>query len=158
MKTQYNNQPPVSTMLTLKIENRKQFRHRWTKTPPPPPRVPPHEFRTPNTFCLALLPAHACLSFPRGTFIYLLCGRQGHIALARAVFPEDTMGSKLDVLARLSLWEAGLDYRHGTGHGALRVCVCLHVRLCVYHSHENSYGFPYKLACALFYCLQDVIG
>ncbi|CAN0157101.1 unnamed protein product, partial [Laminaria digitata] len=42
---------------------------------------------------------------------------QGHIALARAVFPEDTMGSKLDVLARLALWEAGLDYRHGTGHG-----------------------------------------
>ncbi|CAM9544006.1 unnamed protein product, partial [Ectocarpus fasciculatus] len=41
----------------------------------------------------------------------------GHIALARAVFPEDTMGSKLDVLARLALWEAGLDYRHGTGHG-----------------------------------------
>eukprot|EP00752_Nemacystus_decipiens_P008249 g7376.t1 len=42
---------------------------------------------------------------------------KGHIALARAVFPEDTMGSKLDVLARLALWEAGLDYRHGTGHG-----------------------------------------
>ncbi|CBN78834.1 conserved unknown protein [Ectocarpus siliculosus] len=41
---------------------------------------------------------------------------KGHIALARAVFPEDTMGSKLDVLARLALWEAGLDYRHGTGH------------------------------------------
>lgn len=42
---------------------------------------------------------------------------QGHIALARATFPEDTMGSKLDVLARVALWEAGLDYRHGTGHG-----------------------------------------
>lgn len=49
---------------------------------------------------------------------------QGHIALARAVFPEDTMGSKLDVLARLALWEAGLDYRHGTGHGTvLFMCV-----------------------------------
>ncbi|CAM9376711.1 unnamed protein product, partial [Sphacelaria rigidula] len=42
---------------------------------------------------------------------------KGHIALARATFPEDTMGSKLDVLARVALWEAGLDYRHGTGHG-----------------------------------------
>lgn len=42
---------------------------------------------------------------------------KGHIALARAVFPENTMGSKLDVLARMALWEHGLDYRHGTGHG-----------------------------------------
>lgn len=42
---------------------------------------------------------------------------KGHIALAKAVFPEGTMGSKLDVLARMALWEAGLDYRHGTGHG-----------------------------------------
>lgn len=50
---------------------------------------------------------------------------KGHIALARAVFPEDTMGSKLDVLARLALWEAGLDYRHGTGHGASVVDVCV---------------------------------
>lgn len=49
------------------------------------------------------------------------CAWQGHIALARAVFPEDTMGSKLDVLARLALWEAGLDYRHGTGHGAQEI-------------------------------------
>lgn len=42
---------------------------------------------------------------------------QGHIALASAVFPEDTPGVALDVLARGPLWNLGLDYRHGTGHG-----------------------------------------
>ncbi len=42
---------------------------------------------------------------------------KGHIALARAVFPEGTTGSQLDALARKPLWEAGLDYDHGTGHG-----------------------------------------
>ncbi len=34
-----------------------------------------------------------------------------------AVFPEGTTGSQLDVLARLPLWQVGLDYDHGTGHG-----------------------------------------
>jgi Xaa-Pro aminopeptidase len=42
---------------------------------------------------------------------------KGHIALARAVFPPGTSGRQLDLLARQSLWEAGLDYAHGTGHG-----------------------------------------
>ena len=42
---------------------------------------------------------------------------KGHIALARAVFPHGTTGGQLDTLARLSLWEAGLDFAHGTGHG-----------------------------------------
>ncbi|OJX71350.1 aminopeptidase P family protein [Magnetospirillum sp. 64-120] len=42
---------------------------------------------------------------------------KGHIAIARAVFPEGTTGSQLDVLARRALWENGLDYDHGTGHG-----------------------------------------
>jgi len=42
---------------------------------------------------------------------------QGHIALARAVFPRGTRGSQLDALARQFLWQAGLDYAHGTGHG-----------------------------------------
>ena len=42
---------------------------------------------------------------------------KGHIALARAVFPEGTTGSQLDTLARYHLWQAGLDYDHGTGHG-----------------------------------------
>ncbi|MDX2233802.1 MAG: M24B family metallopeptidase, partial [Hyphomonadaceae bacterium] len=42
---------------------------------------------------------------------------KGHIALSRVRFPAGTTGSALDALARLSLWEAGFDYDHGTGHG-----------------------------------------
>ncbi|UAK26772.1 aminopeptidase P family protein [Sphingomonas nostoxanthinifaciens] len=42
---------------------------------------------------------------------------KGHIALARAVFPEGTRGTQLDTLARQHLWAAGVDYAHGTGHG-----------------------------------------
>ncbi len=42
---------------------------------------------------------------------------KGHIAIARAVFPNGTRGSQLDTLARQFLWQAGLDYAHGTGHG-----------------------------------------
>jgi Xaa-Pro aminopeptidase len=42
---------------------------------------------------------------------------KGHIAVARAVFPEGTRGSQLDSFARQHLWQAGLDYAHGTGHG-----------------------------------------
>jgi len=42
---------------------------------------------------------------------------KGHIAIARAVFPKGTSGAQIDVLARLSLWQAGLDFDHGTGHG-----------------------------------------
>ncbi len=42
---------------------------------------------------------------------------KGHIALASARFPVGTRGSQLDTLARRPLWEAGLDYDHGTGHG-----------------------------------------
>ena len=42
---------------------------------------------------------------------------KGHIAIARAVFPKGTAGSQLDTLARAALWQAGVDYAHGTGHG-----------------------------------------
>ena len=42
---------------------------------------------------------------------------KGHIALATAKFPEGTTGTALDSFARRPLWEAGLDYDHGTGHG-----------------------------------------
>ena len=42
---------------------------------------------------------------------------RGTIELAMAVFPEKTSGANLDILARRALWEEGLDYRHGTGHG-----------------------------------------
>lgn len=42
---------------------------------------------------------------------------QGHIAIDTAVFPKGTRGGQLDSFARRPLWEAGLDYAHGTGHG-----------------------------------------
>jgi Xaa-Pro aminopeptidase len=42
---------------------------------------------------------------------------KGHIALGRARFPRGTTGSQLDALARTALWQVGLDYDHGTGHG-----------------------------------------
>jgi len=42
---------------------------------------------------------------------------QGHIAIDSAIFPEGTSGKQLDVLARKALWQDGLNYMHGTGHG-----------------------------------------
>ena len=42
---------------------------------------------------------------------------KGHTSLARIVFPEDIGGERLDTLARQPLWQMGLDYMHGTGHG-----------------------------------------
>jgi len=42
---------------------------------------------------------------------------KGHIAIAAAVFPDGTTGAQLDPLARLALWQAGIDFDHGTGHG-----------------------------------------
>jgi Xaa-Pro aminopeptidase len=42
---------------------------------------------------------------------------KGHIAIARAIFPDGTTGAQLDSFARQSLWAAGLDFDHGTGHG-----------------------------------------
>jgi len=42
---------------------------------------------------------------------------KGHIAIATAVFPDGTSGAQLDTLARVPLWQAGLDFDHGTGHG-----------------------------------------
>ena len=42
---------------------------------------------------------------------------KGHIAIARAVFPDGTTGAQLDSFARQFLWAQGLDFDHGTGHG-----------------------------------------
>jgi len=42
---------------------------------------------------------------------------KGHIAIAKAIFPEGTRGAQLDALARINLWKEGLSYLHGTGHG-----------------------------------------
>lgn len=42
---------------------------------------------------------------------------KGHIGIATAQFPEGTRGSQIDILARKALWDRGLNYGHGTGHG-----------------------------------------
>lgn len=42
---------------------------------------------------------------------------KGHIAISTARFPKGTSGAQLDTLARTALWQAGLDFDHGTGHG-----------------------------------------
>jgi Xaa-Pro aminopeptidase len=42
---------------------------------------------------------------------------KGHTAIATARFPVGTSGAQIDALARVALWQAGLDYDHGTGHG-----------------------------------------
>ena len=42
---------------------------------------------------------------------------KGHIAIARALFPDGSTGAQLDPLARQFLWRDGLDFDHGTGHG-----------------------------------------
>ena len=50
---------------------------------------------------------------------------KGHIALDQAVFPQGTNGAQLDILARQFLWQEGLDYDHGTGHG-VGTFLCVH--------------------------------
>ena len=42
---------------------------------------------------------------------------KGHIAIATLVFPRGVGGAHIDAFARRALWQAGLDYDHGTGHG-----------------------------------------
>ncbi len=42
---------------------------------------------------------------------------KGHIALAALRFPAGTTGAQIDAFARAALWQAGIDYDHGTGHG-----------------------------------------
>lgn len=42
---------------------------------------------------------------------------KGHIALAMAKFPAGTRGVQLDILARMPIWQRGMNFLHGTGHG-----------------------------------------
>ena len=50
---------------------------------------------------------------------------KGHINLAMARFPKGISGSQLDALARYALWQVGLDFDHGTGHG-VGSYLCVH--------------------------------
>ena len=61
---------------------------------------------------------------------------RGHLNLAAVKFPQGVSGQNLDVLARGPLWEAGMDYNHGTGHG---VGYILGV-------HEGPQRFHWRLA------------
>ncbi|XP_075071823.1 xaa-Pro aminopeptidase 1 isoform X2 [Mixophyes fleayi] len=69
--------------------------------------------------------------YEKECFTYVL---KGHIAVCSAVFPNGTKGHLLDSFARSALWESGLDYLHGTGHG---VGSFLNV-------HEGPCGISYK--------------
>ncbi|XP_072280200.1 xaa-Pro aminopeptidase 1 isoform X2 [Pyxicephalus adspersus] len=69
--------------------------------------------------------------YQKECFTYVL---KGHIAVSAAVFPNGTKGHLLDSFARAALWESGLDYLHGTGHG---VGSFLNV-------HEGPCGISYK--------------
>lgn len=60
---------------------------------------------------------------------------QGHIRLAMARFPRGVSGENLDVLARQPLWQQGLDYDHGTGHGVG----------CVLSVHEAPPSFRWRI-------------
>ncbi len=64
---------------------------------------------------------------------------KGHIAIACAVFPKGANGGQIDAFARRALWEAGLDYDHGTGHG---VGAFLSV-------HEGPQNISKRPSCAL---------
>ena len=67
---------------------------------------------------------------------------KGHIALSTVVFPVGTTGHTLDILARVPLWQAGLDYRHGTGHGVGAYLNVHEVGLfCLYSSTERGRRF-----------------
>lgn len=52
--------------------------------------------------------------FEKDSFTRVL---KGQIGLCTTVFPQKTKGQFLDTIARKHLWDAGLDYAHGTGHG-----------------------------------------
>jgi len=64
---------------------------------------------------------------------------KGHIALATVRFPQGTTGSNLDALARHALWQHGLDYDHGTGHG-------VGVYLGVHEGPQRISKMPNKIA------------
>jgi len=72
--------------------------------------------------------------FERECFTRVL---QGHIALDTLVFPNGTTGYIIDAIARRPLWQVGLDFRHGTGHG---VGAFLNV-------HEGPHGIGTRITC-----------
>ncbi|KAL4640196.1 xaa-Pro aminopeptidase 1 isoform X1 [Arapaima gigas] len=70
-------------------------------------------------------------AYEKECFTYVL---KGHIAVSSAIFPNGTKGHLLDSFARSALWDCGLDYLHGTGHGVG----------CFLNVHEGPCGISYK--------------
>ncbi|XP_052772140.1 xaa-Pro aminopeptidase 1-like [Mya arenaria] len=66
---------------------------------------------------------------------------KGHINLCRSVFPNGLKGTLLDSFARAALWEAGLDYLHGTGHG-VGSFLNVHEGPCGIHQRINPHEVP----------------
>lgn len=85
--------------------------------------------------CYLLLPLTFSISCPLWLMKAYTRVLQGHIGLATAKFPDGTPGFMIDAFARRHLWDAGLDYQHGTGHGvgaALNVHEGPHVSLALF--------------------------
>lgn len=72
------------------------------------------QYRDGTTDITRMMPVGAVSEEMRDRFTRVL---KGHIAIDTAVFPDGTIGGHIDAFARRPLWEAGLDYAHGTGHG-----------------------------------------
>jgi len=66
---------------------------------------------------------------------------KGHLALARVKFPKGLAGINLDSLARFYLWQFGLDYQHGTGHG-VGAFLGVHEGPCAISSRNNCQLLP----------------
>ncbi len=72
------------------------------------------QYRDGTTDVTRVVPVGAPTAEMRDRFSRVL---RGHIAIATAVFPDGTQGAQIDAFARRPLWEAGLDFAHGVGHG-----------------------------------------
>lgn len=72
------------------------------------------QYRDGTTDVTRVMPIGAPTPEMRDRFTRVL---KGHIAIATAIFPDGTCGAQIDGFARRPLWEAGLDFGHGTGHG-----------------------------------------
>ncbi|WP_271299869.1 aminopeptidase P family protein [Sphingomonas sp. CV7422] len=72
------------------------------------------QYRDGTTDVTRVIPVGAPTDEMRDRFTRVL---KGHIAIATAIFPDGTCGAQIDGFARRPLWEAGLDFGHGTGHG-----------------------------------------
>ena len=97
---------------------------------------------------------------------------KGHIMLAAAIFPVNTTGNHLDVLARYSLWQLGLNYGHGTGHGVGHFLsvhegpqgisknnnVVLQPGMVVSIEPGFYLEGEYGIRCENLYCIQKVAG